>query len=148
VKILLIYPYCLEDRLHAEEVSVPPIGIYYVGALLKENSYDVEILNWHNINETSHKIKEILALKKPDVIGFSILHANRWGGIEIARIARQINPKGKIVFGGIGATFLWKHLLTHFKEIDFAVIGEGEHTFLSLVKCIEKQDYGYLVFER
>ncbi len=142
MKILLIYPYFLEDRVHEEEISVVPMGVYYVGAVLKENNYDVEILNWHNINKTSHDIiKETLIAKKPDVIGFSIMHANRWGGIEIARIAKQINPKVKIVFGGIGATFLWKHLLKHFKEIDYAVLGEGEYTFLNLIKCIEQQNY-------
>ncbi len=141
MKILLIHPYCLEERIHEEDVSVVSIGVYYVGAFLKENNYDVEILNWYNINKTPQRIKETFAEKRPDVIGFSILHANRWGGIEIARIAKEINPKVKIVFGGIGTTFLWKHLLTHFRQIDFAVIGEGEYTFLNLVKCIEKQDY-------
>jgi len=141
VKILLIYPYCLEDRLHAEDVRVVPIGLYYIGALLKENKYDVEILNWHDINKTPHKIEETLKEKMPDVIGFSILHANRWGGIEIAKIAKQIFPEIKTVFGGIGATFLWELLLKHFKEIDFAVLGEGEFSFLNLIKCIEKKNY-------
>ena len=70
--------------------------------------------------------------KKPDVIGFSVLHGNRWGAIEIARTAKQLNPKTKVVFGGIGATFLWEHLLTHFPEVDVVVLGEGEWTFLKL----------------
>ncbi len=144
MKILLIYPYFLETRLHTEEVSIPPIGIYYIGAVLKENQYDVEILNWHNVNETPHRIRETFSEKKPDVIGFSILHANRWGGIEIARIAKQMNPGVKIVFGGIGATFLWEHLLTHVEVIDFVVIGEGEYTFLNLVRCVEKRNYEHL----
>ena len=56
MKILLIYPYCLDDRLQAEDVRVAPIGLYHIGALLKENRYDVEILNWHDINKTPHKI--------------------------------------------------------------------------------------------
>ena len=139
MKILLIYPYFIEDRIHDEDISVPPIGIYYVAAVLKENHYDVEILNWHDINKTPQKIDEVLMEKRPDVIGFSILHANRWGGIEIARIAKQLDPEVKIVFGGIGSTFLWEHFLTHFPETDFVVIGEGEYTFLSLIKCIEKE---------
>lgn len=141
MKILLIYPYCLEDRLHSEDAGVVPIGLYYVGALLKENNYDVEILNWHDINKTPEKINEAITKKKPDVIGFSILHANRWGGIEIARIARAISNKVKIVFGGIGASFLWEHFLRHFKEIDFIVTGEGEYSFLNLVRCIEQENY-------
>ena len=138
MKILLIYPYWLEKRSNTDDVVVPPIGIYYVGAVLKENHYDVEILNWCKINETPEKINEILLEKKPDVIGFSILQANRWGGIEIAQIAKQIDPKVKIVFGGVSATFLWEHFLTHFPQIDFVVIGEGEYTFLNLIRCIEK----------
>lgn len=141
MKILLIYPYCLDDRLQAEDVRVAPIGLYYIGALLKENHYEVEILNWHDINKTPHKIEETLKEKMPDVIGFSIVHANRWGGIDTAKIAKQTLPEVKIVFGGIGTTFLWKHLLKHFEEIDFAVLGEGEYSFLNLIQCIEKGDH-------
>ncbi len=140
MKILLIYPYCLETRLHAEDISVVPIGVYYVGAVLKENHFDVEILNWHKMNDSPHKIEELLREKKPDVIGFSILHANRWGGIEVARIAKHIDEKIQIVFGGIGASFLWEHLLTHFPEIDYVVIGEGEYSFLELVRCLDQND--------
>jgi radical SAM superfamily enzyme YgiQ (UPF0313 family) len=140
VKILLIYPYCLEDRLHSDDAGVVPIGLFYVGALLKENNYDVEILNWHDIHKTPERIREAIAEKRPDVIGFSILHANRWGGIEIARIAKAIRRQLKIVFGGIGASFLWEHFLRHFKEIDFVVTGEGEYSFLDLVRCIEQEN--------
>jgi radical SAM superfamily enzyme YgiQ (UPF0313 family) len=138
MKILLIYPYPLYDRSQEEDIKPVPIGVYYVGALLKEKKYDVEILNWYNIHKTPEKIAEVLHEKKPDVIGFSILNANRWGGIEIAEIAKQINPDVKIVFGGVAATFLWKHFLTHFPQIDYVVIGEGEYTFLKLVRLIEK----------
>ena len=141
MKIILIYPYCLEDRLHAEDVRVVPIGLYYIGAILKENKYDVEILNWYDINKTPHKIEGTLKEKMPDVIGFSIVNANRWGGIDIARIAKRTLPEVKIVFGGIGTTFLWRHLLTHFSEIDFAVLGEGEYSFLNLIQCIEGKNY-------
>jgi hypothetical protein len=77
LKILLIYPNCLEDRLYAEDTRVVPIGLYYIGAVLKENQYDVEILNWHDINKTPHKIEDTFREKKPNVIGFSIVHANR-----------------------------------------------------------------------
>ena len=138
MKILLIYPYFLENRVRTvEDVSTVPLGLYYVASVLMENQYDVEILNWYNVNGTPNIIKQVLVDKKPDVIGFSILHANRWGGIEIARIAKKINPHTTIVFGGIGATFLWDHLLTHFREVDFVVIGEGEYTFLSLIRHLE-----------
>jgi anaerobic magnesium-protoporphyrin IX monomethyl ester cyclase len=138
MKILLIYPYFLEARvLTAEDVMAVPLGVYYVAAVLKHANYSVEVLNWHDINATPEKIKEVLVQKKPDVIGFSILHGNRWGGLEIARVAKQIDSRVAVVFGGVGATFLWEHFLTHFGDVDYVVIGEGEHTFLNLVRHVE-----------
>ncbi|MCK5323018.1 MAG: B12-binding domain-containing radical SAM protein, partial [Desulfobulbaceae bacterium] len=73
MKVLLIYPYCLEDRIHAENVESMPIGIYYVAALLKEKNYDIEILNWQRLGRTPEEIREVLADQRADVIGFSIL---------------------------------------------------------------------------
>ncbi|HDQ40636.1 MAG TPA: radical SAM protein [Desulfonatronum sp.] len=143
MKIILIYPPCLEARahkLHTEDVGVTPIGLHYIGALLMEHGHDVEILNWYDINEDPAKIRDVLKQKKPAIIGFSIVNANRYGGIEIARAAKEILPGVTIVFGGIGTTFLWKHLLKNFKEIDYAVLGEGEYSFLGLVEHLENGD--------
>jgi anaerobic magnesium-protoporphyrin IX monomethyl ester cyclase len=137
-KILLIYPYFLEDRIHVEEIAAVPIGLYSVGAVLRDNDYDVEILNWHCSKEKPIEIESILKEKQADWIGFSIMHANRWGGVEIARIAKRLNPGVRIVFGGIGATFLWEHLLKHFPEVDYVVLGEGEYVFLDLIRAVDE----------
>ena len=72
MKILLIYPYFLEERILAEEVGAVPIGLYYVGAVLKSHAYDVAILNWHDMAKRPERIREVLHEKRPDVIGFSI----------------------------------------------------------------------------
>lgn len=144
MKILIIYPYPLFDRSQEEDIRVVPIGAYYVGAVLKKEGYDVEILNWYNIHKSPHRIVETLRAKKPDIIGFSILNANRWGGIEIAQIAKELDPQVKVVFGGVGATFLWRHFLTHFSVVDFVVIGEGEYTFLNLVQVLAHGRQGQL----
>lgn len=145
MKVLLIYPPCLEPRdheLYSEDVGITPIGLYYLGALLLENGHQVEILNWYDLNQDPGAIKDILAQKGPDVIGFSIVNANRFGGIDIARMAKEVSSGISIVFGGIGATFLWEHLLTNFPEIDYIVLGEGEYTFLDLVRFLESESAG------
>jgi len=138
VKVLLIYPYFIEERIDAEDIASPPIGLYWVAALLKEHGHDVKILNLHSAGDRPDEIREILRQERPGVVGFSILHANRWGGIDIARIAKGIDPDVKVVFGGPGATFLWDHLLKNFAEVDYVVIGEGEYTFLHLLETMER----------
>jgi radical SAM superfamily enzyme YgiQ (UPF0313 family) len=140
MKILLIYPYCLEERIQREEVSVAPIGLYYVAATLRERGHDVELYNWHDRRDRRREITALLREKRPRVIGFSILQANRWGGIDIAGWAKQIDPSVRVVFGGIGATFLWHHFLKHFPQIDYVVIGEGEIPFLALIESLTADD--------
>ena len=136
MKVLLVNPYCLEKRLDEDDISVVPIGLYYVGAVLKESGHDARIVNWYNVKESPGEVEKTLSTWKPDVIGFSVLHANRWGAIEIARIAKKINPAVNVVFGGIGATFLWDHFLEHFPVVDYTVHGEGEYSFLELVNFL------------
>jgi radical SAM superfamily enzyme YgiQ (UPF0313 family) len=133
MKILLIYPYFLDRRLNTEDIQSPPMGIFYVAAVLKAHGYDVDVLNWHDREIPPERMEWVLREKRPQVIGFSILHANRWGGIEIARMAKRIDSAVTIVFGGVGATHLWEHFLKHVPEVDYIVLGEGENTFLKLV---------------
>ncbi len=140
MKVLLVYPYFLEARIHVEEIAAVPMGVYYIGAMLKAHGHCVEIVNWHRRPDSRDILKETLISCRPDVIGFSIVHANRWGGIDIARLAKQIDPQVPVVFGGIGATFLWRHLLTHFTDIDYVVLGEGEYPFLHLVDALDRRD--------
>jgi radical SAM superfamily enzyme YgiQ (UPF0313 family) len=106
--------------------------------MLRAAGFGVDILNGHNLGPTPHRIYQVLGDKRPDVVGFSILHANRWGGIDIARMVKKVNPRATVVFGGVGATFLWEHFLTHFPEIDYIVRGEGEHTFMELIQYLEQ----------
>ena len=61
MKVLLIYPYPLFDRSQEEDIRPVPIGVYYVGAVLKEAGYDVEILNWFKIHKTPERIGDRLA---------------------------------------------------------------------------------------
>lgn len=142
MKILLIYPYFLDDRIEADDIRVVPQGLYYIGALLQSEGHDVTLLDWHHVRQSPQIIESELTRLQPDIIGFSILHANRWGGIDIARTARRLCPRAVVVFGGVGATHLWRHLLSNFPEIDYIVLGEGEITFLELVKALAHDSAG------
>lgn len=139
MNIVLIYPFFSIERVHIENIEAPPIGLHYLGAILKDQGHDVELFNWHDARDKPYIIEEALSTIKPDLIGFSIFHANRWGGIQLAKIFKEHFPEAPIVFGGIGATFMDDHLLQHFPWIDIIVRGEGEITFPALIRRIEAQ---------
>ena len=136
MKIQLIYPNFINPRIHDQEVAAVPMGLFSVAAVLAHANHEVSVANWHQGLPDRQALAGHLEKTRPGLIGFSILHANRWGGIDAARMIREIAPEIPIVFGGVGATFLWAHLLTHFPQIDFVVVGEGEKSFPALVKAI------------
>lgn len=144
MKIFLIYPYTNNDTEENVNTIPIPIGIYYVAAMLKEHHYEVEILDCHGMRNSIQTIENIFLERRPDIVGISILNINRYGGIEIAAIAKRLLPDVKVVFGGIGASFLWEHFLIHFPCVDYIVIGEGDYTFLYLVELIQRNKYDAL----
>ena len=133
MKIVFVNPYCLDPRLQDYDIKVVPIGVYYMAACLIEAGHSCEILNWYDMKGRDEDMAKILRDLRPDILAVSILHANRWGGIDIAKIAKKISSETFVIFGGPGATFLWEHLLNHFPEIDAIVVGEGEETMMELV---------------
>lgn len=143
MKILLIYPRCLEPRSHelfSEDAGVTPIGLYYLGALLKSRGHQVEILNWYQVEQTDRDIRDMLLEKNPDLVGFSIVNANRFGATDTAALVKKILPGTVTVLGGIGATFLWEHLLKNFAQVDYILLGEGELSLLQLVSRLESRE--------
>lgn len=138
MRILLVYPPVLHERVHQEEVAVPPLGVYYVGALLQEHGIEAEILNAHHKVEGPKEFEAALQRLRPEMVGFSVLHANRWGAVDMARKAKQINPGVRVTFGGIGATFLWEQVLANVPEVDYVVLGEGERSFLQLAQHLKE----------
>ena len=143
MKILLIYPFFIDPRIDDEDIRPVPMGLYWIGAVLKELGYEVGILNLYNFSNKKEEIRDILSSFKPQIVGFSVLHGNRWGAVEIAKITKELFPDTKVIFGGVGATFLWKHLLKNFKEIDFIILREGEKSLPLLLDAIREdlKDY-------
>ena len=137
MRILLVNPYCLDQRIQDYDIRMPPIGLYYIAACLIDAGHECSILNLWNKQGQPQLVKSEIRRFNPDLVGVSILHATRWGGIDIARITKAVFPEVPVVFGGPGATFLWHHLLTHFPELDYIVLGEGELTILRLAELLQ-----------
>jgi len=141
IKILLVNPSCLDERISSEDAQVVPMGLYYIGALLIKNRFDVQILNLAQQDPDPLSVFEQTVKNwNPDIIGFSVSNPNRWNAIQAAGLAKKENPNVKIVFGGPCATFLDDHLFDACPELDFIVRGEGEYSFLELIKAIAENE--------
>lgn len=135
-RVALVYPYWLEERTHTEDVVSVPIGTYAVAAACIKAGQDARVFDWHAMRGCEEAMRREFEAFRPDVVGFTVLQANRFGALDAARIAREVLPGVKIVFGGVSATALWGFFLRNYGEVDAVALGEGDATMPELVSVL------------
>lgn len=143
MKILLVYPSFipLEDHTDSDLKVVTdhalPLGICYLGAVLEENNYTVDLFD-HSVNNIPiKKFAKWIIKSNFDVIGFSVVSHSFKTAIRISEEIKSLNENAVIIFGGVLPTFCAEKILEKYQCVDFCVRGEGEYTLLELIKCLE-----------
>lgn len=159
MKILLVQPPCNIIKTKLErKFAVHPLGLAYIAAVLRQNKYDLEILDCVvNDFETEipvrkdfirygmphEKIVSEIRRVRPDVVGVSAIQSIRkWESLEVCKAAKEVDPKIVTIMGGTYPSCFTEEALS-FPELDIAVIGEGEETILELLKAIENKGKGF-----
>lgn len=84
--------------------------------------------------EIRDKIKEF----KPDIVGVSCMASIRkYHAYEICKLAKEVDPSIITVIGGNHITCFPKEAIRRL-YIDFAILGEGEKSFLELVNLLDE----------
>ncbi|MFH1201764.1 MAG: radical SAM protein [Candidatus Omnitrophota bacterium] len=113
----------------------PPLGIASLAAVLLREGFDIEVADllfcqWN-------KVRRIIEEKSPQVVGITCLTERRASVYRLSRIIKEINPAIKVVLGGVHPFFMYKQILKNL-PVDVVVLGEGERTFLNLIRAWEK----------
>jgi len=135
-KVLLIQPteyrefYNL-DRDYSRYLS-RELGLLHIGSMLADNNIEVKLIpGLYNKEKTFSLLKNC---KDFDVIGTTCLTPEINIALEILKKSKEINPNIKTIIGGQHVTWLDKETLRENKFIDIVVRGEGENSFLEIVK--------------
>lgn len=163
MKVLLVCPPWY--KLFGGGMDNVLIGVGYLAAVLKKNGIETNIYNADynpitNISESeiTEKFGEYLRIQQnlkhniwrevrktissfdPDIVGLTAMTGKFKSALNVAKICKQINPDIITVVGGPHASCAPEEAIRS-QYIDFVIRGEGEYTFLELVKSIDnKQD--------
>ena len=136
MKISLVFP----PSIYQTKQTMPPLGIAWLAAVLRENQFKDVFLIDSVINKYSNeKIIELLKNQGPDIIGLSFGTQSRLYAFDLIRLIKKDFPSIPIVVGGPHPTLTANDLLQNIPEIDIVVRGEGEYSFLNLIKTIDKR---------
>ncbi|MDH5443182.1 MAG: radical SAM protein [Candidatus Hadarchaeaceae archaeon] len=140
MKVVLINPNTGRAERIENEAAWPPLGLLYLGAVLKKSEHEVKVIDNARIQLPVEKIVERVKRENPGVLGVSTLTPTFKQGIKIASAIKAELPDLKIILGNYHATFTYKRLLTKYPFVDYVVLGEGEQIFLELVNALEKNE--------
>jgi radical SAM superfamily enzyme YgiQ (UPF0313 family) len=116
------------------------IGAKYIHAFLIAHNYKSHlILQPHKDPKSDNAIFEFIEEHNIQLVGISIMSSEIFRAFLFAKELKCRFNSIPLVFGGIHATIAPGDCLS---VGDFAVRGEGEHTFLALIRCLdENKDY-------
>ncbi len=120
------------------EIDSIPWGIVYVGGVCREHGYDVKIIDQLAEDDWREALAESLA-SAPICVGISSITGYQIAaGLEMARRVRELAPGVPLVWGGVHPSILPAQTLAH-ELVDIVVRGEGEVTFLEVVRALESK---------
>jgi radical SAM superfamily enzyme YgiQ (UPF0313 family) len=115
--------------------TIPPLGIAYVGAVLEKSGVDVKIVDLDIEREKMEMITDTFASFKPEYVGISGVTPQMNNVYKIAELAEKTINDAIVVIGGPHPSALPERSLIESKgSVDIVVMGEGEYTFLDIVK--------------
>jgi len=129
MKIVLIQPQSGNPSL-----KVPPLGLAYIAAVLKSNHVEAKIVD---LNVENVDLATYLSREKPEIIGVSSTVTNARNALEIAETSKRILPRSFVVMGGPYPSMVGNRLLVRHSEVDAALTGEAEFSFVELVKRLQ-----------
>jgi anaerobic magnesium-protoporphyrin IX monomethyl ester cyclase len=115
-----------------------PLGLGYLAAILLKNKYKVDVIDCQVLNTSYKEVKQKLIKRKPDIVGITSTTLTYKSALQIAKIAKELNPNCLTILGGCHATFWDNKVFQDSQYIDIIVRGEGEQTILELVDRFEK----------
>jgi radical SAM superfamily enzyme YgiQ (UPF0313 family) len=120
-----------------------PVGLVRVGTYLEKNNFTVEILDLNLYRNPLKKLLKRLKKEDYDIVGISLRNLEAYSISPLNIFGKTIKiiknySTVPIVVGGSGFTLFAKELMEKFNEIDFGIVGEGEETFLDLLKNLKK----------
>ena len=128
-----------------------PLGLMYLAAVLDHEGFKVEILDAFmtasTIQREANKIVvgmpnaqiiEEIKNRNPSIVGIAGPFSSQIENtLMISEIVKQVNPNILTIVGGPHVTTIPKEFLLEAKNVDIAVMGEGEYAMLEIAQYFE-----------
>ncbi len=117
----------------------PPLGIMYLASYSRKHYSGLQIQVLDGYKEDRKKLVDRINRFDPDILGISFTTQAARGAFSFVNEFREINSKAVVVAGGAHPTAFPEDCFNKSK-LDLIVLGEGEITFLEILKSYPNFD--------
>jgi radical SAM superfamily enzyme YgiQ (UPF0313 family) len=129
MRVLLINPY-----YPISETPSPPLGLAYLASALIEAGVEVKILDLVVFPYSRSMLQSLIEDFHPQAVGITSVTMTFDNAIAVIRDIKRIDPDILTVMGGPHVTFCARETLHAYPALDVIVLGEGERTFVELIR--------------
>ena len=139
MKTLLVNPHPKTGGQTVMTGLCEPLGLLYVASVLEQHGIEVEVVDGAAEGLDHEGLESRIAEFNPGVIGIACMMTETYpDSVEATKTARRAAPNARIIMGGHSASFMADKIIENLPEVDHVVVGEGELTFLELVRSLSK----------
>jgi anaerobic magnesium-protoporphyrin IX monomethyl ester cyclase len=118
----------------------PPLGLLHIAAYLeKHTQHHVEILDTQVEQLGYEQLKHVVAQKRPDVVGITVMTLTLIDVMKTVRLVKEIDEGIWVVLGG-PHVHIFPVETIGMPGVDYVVLGEGEVTFGHLVDNLHDRE--------
>ncbi|QNU66415.1 radical SAM protein [Ruminiclostridium herbifermentans] len=117
--------------------ATPPLGLGYLASVLRQNGYEVSIIDMGPENLTFDDIIQTIKDENCPVVGISSFIASHVNGMKLAKEIKESLPEITVVVGGPQASFIARDVIMQ-GYVDIVCRFESEITFLELMDAIHQ----------
>jgi len=113
-----------------------PLGLLYLISVLRQNfpgQFEIELIEQALYDLSFEQMRDRIKKFNPDLVGFSCLSMEADAVNKLSKIVKEIKPTCLTLLGGPHASVFYDKILQE-TAIDILIIGEGETTFIELIK--------------
>lgn len=117
--------------------QAPALGLLHLAAMARAHGWEASIIESDAENLDEDAVVARIIERAPRYVGITLFTVGVWSAAKIATGVKAALPGTTVIVGGPHIASMGRETIERFACFDLAVVGEGEHALVELLRTLE-----------